>query len=240
MEINKNIPVPLYFQLKELLQQEINKGVYKPGDLIPTELKLMEQYDLSRTTVRQAVNALVSEGYLTRKKGVGTTVLPMQKRDALANIPSQIKESGFVLETRLLSFEEDVARDAAAQRLELDEGEPIYIMARLRLGDGIPLVYSRSFIAQKTAPRLKQNVKSATDGFHKYLAAIGKEIRQIRRTTEAGFTDEKSKEILNLPKNTPIVLLTDLCYSATGQIVEYTISMVNTNVLKLSDTVYLK
>lgn len=68
MEINKNIPVPLYYQLKELLQNDIAKGKYKPGDLIPTEVKLMERYDLSRTTVRQAINALVYEGYLDRKK----------------------------------------------------------------------------------------------------------------------------------------------------------------------------
>ena len=62
MDINKKIPIPLYYQLKELIMNDIRTGVYHDGDLIPTEKELMEKYDLSRTTVRQALNELVYEG----------------------------------------------------------------------------------------------------------------------------------------------------------------------------------
>lgn len=72
--LDKNIPVPLYFQLKNLILDEIKKGSYKSGDLIPTENEISEMFDISRTTVRQAITDLVHEGHLYRVKSKGTFV----------------------------------------------------------------------------------------------------------------------------------------------------------------------
>ncbi|MDR2156561.1 MAG: GntR family transcriptional regulator [Clostridiales Family XIII bacterium] len=238
MNINKSVPIPLYYQLKEILQNDIVKGVYKPGDLIPTEQSLMMQYDLSRTTVRQAVSALVYEGYLSRKKGVGTTVLLRQKTGNATDLPNQIKKSGFHVDTRLLGIELSEGDAVMAEKLKIDEKEPFFIMERIRLGDGIPLVYSRTFIAQKTAPRLRQNIKTASLGFHKYLAAIGRGIKRIERTMAGGIADGRTSEVLQLKKKSfPILIITDFCHDGAGDIVEYTISVVNTNVLQLRETI---
>jgi GntR family transcriptional regulator len=239
MEINKNIPVPFYYQLKEILQNDIIKGVYKPGDLIPTELMLMEQYELSRTTVRQAINALVYEGYLSRRKGVGTTVIPSSNSGDIVSISNQIRKKGLTLSTQLLSLETVRADDSIAQRLDISQGDNVYIMERIRSGDNIPLVFTRTFIAEKTAPKLKDNIDTAVVGFHKYLSSIGKEIKQINRATEGGITDDKTAKMLGLKKGTPIIILTDRCYGSQGNIVEYTVSLVNTNVIKIIQTIKL-
>ena len=60
--INRNIPIPLYYQLLQMIKASIETGELKPGDSLPTEMDLMEKYQLSRATVRQAILQLVNEG----------------------------------------------------------------------------------------------------------------------------------------------------------------------------------
>ena len=69
--IDKSVPIPLYFQLKELILAEIKEGHYKSGDLIPTEKEISDAFQISRTTVRQAITELVQEGRLYRVKSKG-------------------------------------------------------------------------------------------------------------------------------------------------------------------------
>ena len=73
-KLDKTVPVPLYFQLKTLIAQEIADGSYPVGSLIPTENELSDMFGISRTTVRQAISELVQEGKLYRVKSKGTFV----------------------------------------------------------------------------------------------------------------------------------------------------------------------
>ena len=72
--IDKTSPVPLYFQIKEIILSEILSGNLQTGDLIPTEVEFSQMYKVSRSTVRQAILELVNEGYLCRLKSKGTFV----------------------------------------------------------------------------------------------------------------------------------------------------------------------
>lgn len=72
--IDPSTPVPLYYQLKELIKEQIDNGTLKPGDKVPTEDELCKQYDISRTPVRQALTELVNEGLVIRTPGRGTFV----------------------------------------------------------------------------------------------------------------------------------------------------------------------
>lgn len=78
-KINRDTPIPLYFQLKEIILKEIQEGTLQPDDLIPTEAEFCEMYDISRTTVRQAITELVNEGKLYRIKSKGTFVAYPQR-----------------------------------------------------------------------------------------------------------------------------------------------------------------
>jgi DNA-binding GntR family transcriptional regulator len=69
-----NKRIPLYYQLENLLREKIVSGELEPGDKLPTELELIEQYGVSRITVRQALQALADEGLIERKQGRGTVV----------------------------------------------------------------------------------------------------------------------------------------------------------------------
>ena len=72
--LDKNVPIPLYFQLKSLILNEIKSGAIPSGDTIPTENQLAEHFQISRSTVRQAISELTSEGWLIRRASKGTFV----------------------------------------------------------------------------------------------------------------------------------------------------------------------
>lgn len=72
--IDKKSPMPLYFQIEEAIKQKIDKGEWITGTMISSEREFAENYEVSRMTVRQAINNLVNDGYLTRRKGKGTFV----------------------------------------------------------------------------------------------------------------------------------------------------------------------
>ena len=71
-QIDRSSPLPLYYQLKQILLEKIESGLWSPGDLIPSEHELQETYGVSRTTVRQTLSDLVHEGVLVRHRGRGT------------------------------------------------------------------------------------------------------------------------------------------------------------------------
>ncbi|MCP3872364.1 MAG: GntR family transcriptional regulator [Desulfobacteraceae bacterium] len=72
--LNQQSPIPLYHQLADILTQKIRSGLYKPGDVIPSEIGMAKQYKIGRPTVRQAMDTLVRKGLVERKRGSGTYV----------------------------------------------------------------------------------------------------------------------------------------------------------------------
>ena len=84
--INKDIPIPLYYQVKQIILDEINNEGVKAGDAIPTEKTFCDIYGISRTTIRQAISELVNEGYLYRVKSKGTFVSQPKVKTDLVNM----------------------------------------------------------------------------------------------------------------------------------------------------------
>lgn len=86
--INKNSPIPIYYQLAEHIKQLIEKGDLSPGDSLPAEREYAEQYQISRMTVRQAFTQLVNAGYLSRRQGKGTFVAERKLEQPLQGLTS--------------------------------------------------------------------------------------------------------------------------------------------------------
>src|SRR5476651_2164581 len=139
----KNNGIPLYHQLKEIFEDRIASGEWAPGELIPNELAICQQYGVSRGPVRQALERLVQEGKVSRKQGKGTVVLPPKIESELTGFYSfttLIEQKGLRPSARTLSFECLPAAGSAARHLDLASGTPIYKIRRLRLADGEPLI----------------------------------------------------------------------------------------------------
>ena len=147
MVLNKKTGIPLYYQLKEIILGEIKKGTWKVGERIPTEIDFVDQYKISRATVRQAVLELVRDGILVRDKGKGTFVsAPKFRTDFTVNFcyPEQFGDKHKVLSAKTISPSESIA-----ERLSLTSTELIYKIVRLRYFNDEPVAIETLFIPEK-------------------------------------------------------------------------------------------
>lgn len=143
MKLDANDSTPLYVQLKMELQQAIRDHVYSSGQKIPTEVELSARYNVSRITVRQAVQELCEEGYLLKKQGKGTFVCQRRISRKLENMMSFTKScqaNGMVPSTVVL--ERTVTQlDEAERKLFCRPGEGMYLkISRLRMADMLPVM----------------------------------------------------------------------------------------------------
>jgi GntR family transcriptional regulator len=131
MSIDKNSPIPVYYQLKEDIKEKIDKGVWQVGQCIDSEREFSEQYAVSRMTVRQALGELVQEGILHREKGKGTFVCePKVKQTDIMSFSEMVKKMGLTPKTEVRSFQKIQTPEHIIDLLPLEE---VYKIDRLRI-----------------------------------------------------------------------------------------------------------
>ncbi len=149
-DIDRTIPTPLYFQLKQILKDAIESNELKIGEAIPTEMELMECFGISRATVRQAVLQLVNEGYLRREKGKGTFVtqppakIPLMQ--SLRWFSAAMARKGIPHTTQVLDKAIISPPDRVMACLQVEADTPVFFLKRLRLLDGRPYLIDRHYI----------------------------------------------------------------------------------------------
>jgi len=136
--LDNNSPIPLYYQLKSFIQNQITTGVWKPGEQIPSEAELCQEFQISRTTIRQAINELVIQGKLKRTQGRGTFVTQYNIEKPLfflTGFSQDMKLRGLKPNSKVLKFETIPPSAHITQILRLKENEPAILAKRLRLAD---------------------------------------------------------------------------------------------------------
>ena len=149
-KLDKTTPVPLYFQLKELIIAEIKNGTYPKDSAIPTEKELSDMFDISRTTVRQAIAEMVQEGWLYRVKSKGTFVSqPKINQDFIQKLESyndQIRRTGRTPHTEVLDFKVIQATPEVADRLKIQPEDKVIYLQRKRYADDDPIVVLKTYL----------------------------------------------------------------------------------------------
>ena len=114
-----------YLDIKKDLLDKILSGVYQQGSIIPNEYELAEIYNVSRPTIRKAVQILVDEGYLEKRKKRGTIVCDPTIRQEFAQViqtfDKEVKEKGLTPSTKVLTFKKEKAEEEVRQKLNLKE-----------------------------------------------------------------------------------------------------------------------
>lgn len=242
--IDKNLPLPLYYQLKQIIMNLIDEGIYQEDTAIPTEFELIKKYDVSRTTVRQALNELVNEGYLYRKKGIGTFVSPQSKIDensdafhtSIYKVDRVINRNGFVCKTEFLDAGVVPATHDVAAYLEIETGEDVWFMDRVRYADNKPASFSRSYFDKKLIDHFDQDAKKAAEHFYQYLESQGYKISIIREKLKPGLPDKDVKKVLSLNGKMPIMLIEDIGYLDDGKPIEFSVSVIDVSFIDFSAT----
>ena len=223
--INKHIPVPLYYQLKEILLQYIQNA--ELGVPIPPELELCERFGISRPTVRQAVNELVVEGYLERQKGRGTFVTrPKITRDyhfALRSFNDEMQQKGLSPSTRVLEFAAVRADDRVAEKLRLNRGSGVVKLRRLRSANGEPVLIVLTYLPADRFPDLLSKDLEQNSLYTTLAEDYNSPVERTLRSLEARPAGEYEAELLRIKKGAPVQYIETVAYLADGTPAEFSI-----------------
>ncbi|MFC0560731.1 GntR family transcriptional regulator [Halalkalibacter alkalisediminis] len=218
MLIDKNSPLPIYHQIEEYIKDRIIKGDLKPGDVLPSEREYSQLFEVSRMTIRQAINKLVNDGYLYRKKGSGTFVAEKKFEQALQGLTSfteDMKARGLKPSSQLLHFEIIPASLKVAATLQVAEHTPVYEIKRIRLADGIPMALETCYISANLIKGLTEEV--ITHSIYDYIEGkLQLKIGDATQIIESSLACQTEVELLNINKGSPILLIERCTYLANG------------------------
>jgi len=154
------LPISLYYQLKEEFIKKIQSNVWPPESRIPPERELCDQYQVSRITVRKALDELEQGGYIYRKQGKGTFVKQKsinQKLSKFYSFSEELRNRGIKEEAHMISFRTTPADDRIAGFLNIPAGAMVYKIKRLRTMDEDPYGVESSYIPVSVVPDLTSN-----------------------------------------------------------------------------------
>jgi GntR family transcriptional regulator len=222
--LDRDSAIPLYAQLSEILRQKIVSNEWKPSQKIPSENELNHIYGVSRMTARQVIAQLANEGLVFRVQGKGTFVAPQKIKTrspvGYQGIRKQLEQQGYQTDTRLLSQQVVPATASMAQAFDVPLESPIYVIKRLRLVNGEPISLHTSEVPQALAPGLEDldliDVQLCVALAENYNLQMG-EVDETLEITSATSPESKALEI---PRNSPLLLLTQTISSGAGTVFE--------------------
>jgi len=223
MKIDKSSVVPIYFQLKTLIQERITSGEYPIGMCLPSEREYCLEYDISRMTVRQAISDLVNEGLLRRERGKGTYVSQPkieQGLQALTSFTEDMKQRNMHPGTRLIHMLTCLATGRVAKQLGIEDGESVFEIKRLRLADDEPMAIETAYVPLGNLPDFTE-AKVATGSLYEVMRERGIEIAHATQTLEASQAKATEATILNIKNKAPVLLIERTTYAAGGEPIEF-------------------
>ena len=224
MTLNKASPIPLYYQLAELLQEQIRTGELKSGDQLPPERVLSERYAISRMTARQAIGYLLRDGALVTKHGLGTFVAePKLTYDALhlLSFTEEIVQRGGKAVSQVLEQQVVPAPPQVARELVLAHGSLVIKIVRLRLSDAIPLLLETTFVATERCPGLERENLAERSLYTVLDETYGIALKGARQTLEATVANAYERDLFAVPLHMPMILLEGVTVDEQDQPVEY-------------------
>ncbi|MBA4342684.1 MAG: GntR family transcriptional regulator [Methylibium sp.] len=211
---------PLYMQLAQALAQAIRDGVYHADEALPSERVLAESLELSRVTARKAIDRLVEQGMIVRKRGSGNYIAPKleQPLTRLTSFSEELHQRGFVPGSRWLTRTFRAAAPDEQLSLELKTGERVARLERQRLADSVVMAYEVSVLPESVLPD-PQRVESS---LYAHLAQLGGAPVRALQHIRAINADAKLAALLEVPAGSAVLFITRVGYVASGKAVELT------------------
>jgi GntR family transcriptional regulator len=222
--VDRDSSIPLYHQLKSWLVGQIEDGELDPGSQIPSEMTLCSSLGLSRTTVREALNQLVAEGWLYRIHGIGTFVRDSQVEprmvSQLASFAEDMQEQHIPYTSELLLREIIPAPLYVAACLEIAPGAEVIHLERLGCTQGEPLVLADTYIPREFRLDIMDRDMTNRSLYDLLEEAYGLVVVKARRTLQAALATPYEAERLHIPPGHPIHLMKSTSYLASGRPIE--------------------
>ena len=156
--LSRELPVPLYHQVKTLILREIEAGRWRPEDRLPSEDEIADRFGVSKITVRQAMRELAQLGYVRREQGRGTFVQRpplIEGPRRLTSFSEEMRRQGVQASSEVLEQGTIAASADVASILGIHEDEPVFRLRRLRLADGDPMGVQTTYIPAPLVPGIE-------------------------------------------------------------------------------------
>ncbi len=212
--------IPLHLAISEKLRSQIFEGQYAPGEQLPSEHRLMEQFEVSRITVRRAIANLISQGLVVSQRGKGVFVKEQQKvvrslSNPLMFFDEDMQRQGAFASIRSLSFEKVVAPASVCDTLQLPQNETVYCQKKIILTDQIPVSYDVTYIPLEIGNTFAQELQSSL--IYPTLDQRGVSIERVETTLECTHATLDVSQYLEIPLGAPLLVNRYTTYTSHNQ-----------------------
>lgn len=227
-KLDRSVPIPLYFQLKGVLLDAIKSGEYQVDSMIPTEKELSEMFQISRTTVRQAITEMVQEGWLYRIASKGTFVARLKiKQDFIKRLETfneQIARTGCKPSTEVIELKTVEMPKQVCNTFGIAPGGKFVYLYRRRFADDDPIVTVETYLPYDRCAFVLTH-DFVKESLYEVLSTNEKtRICSVTRVLEAVAANAQDVETLNIRRGKPIQLSSTIGYNGADDPIEYSIA----------------
>ncbi|PRX32478.1 GntR family transcriptional regulator [Orenia metallireducens] len=224
MRLDESSPIPLYYQLENIIRRRIEIGEYKPGERIPSLNQLNEEFNLSKVTISKAVANLIEEGILYRERGQGTFVSEEKVKDfsETTGFTETMIEEGRKPSTKVISQDLVSPSELICDKLMINDKQKVILTVRIRIADEIPVAFEKSYIPYAVAPKLLE-LDLSKDSIYQHLREEGYSLNKTIQEIEAIEADKELSDLLEVKRGKAILKRKRLTFS-NGNPVEFSFS----------------
>ena len=220
---------PLYLQVREIMIDRISSGHWRPGDSLPSESRLAQEFDVSLGTVRKAVDSLVAQKLVVRHQGRGTFVAKHSRQRSLFRFFHIVDDDNNkrLPNSKILSLTQDSCTPAQAKNLNLEWGAGVYNMLRLRFLNSEPCLLERIALPQSLFQKFKLPIgeEQSEELYEFYERICGVSVVRAEDRLGATGADDVARKHLGVSLGTPLLVIDRRAYVLDGTPVEWRVGL---------------
>jgi GntR family transcriptional regulator len=219
--VDRSSPIPLYFQVSQHIEREIESGKIPNGTMFVNEIQLAEQIGLSRPTMRRAMQELVDKGLIVRRRGVGTRVVQPKVRRPLelSSLNEDLAASGQMPSTSVLEFEVVPCENNVADRLGIVAGANVTKVVRLRSAMKNPIAKMTNYLPESVGELSQAELEEF--GLYELMRGRGIQLHSATQTVGARKATAAEARLLGEPRNAALLTMERTTYDDSGAAVEF-------------------
>jgi len=214
----------LYAKIEETIATEIAQGEYRPGDQLPTEDALLHRFQVSRITIRRAIQNLVSRGLLEIRRGLGTFVLSPRIEAEITKLTGFVEDMNAAerkASARVVSQGVVAASARVAERLQLAKGTKVMQIKRVRLADGMPISFDETYLPLPLGKQIVHNDLRLHPIFTLLEEEYGIPLVEADYELEAVIATKAVADVLRVRIGSPIFQIERTSMTTGNQPVDY-------------------
>lgn len=224
LPLHRGAGLPLYQQIQQRLAHQIQSGVYKPSEPLPSIQKIAAQMGVSQMTVRQAVKSLCELGLIYSRQGKGTFISGVKLEKEFRQVLSFSEEArahGATPHSRLLSFRVQKPSPETQSALALGDSEKVFRLHRVRYEDSLPIGIELSCLAVNACPDLMETFNADASLYETLADHYGIQLTITEEVIEVGKANAEEARLLQIPRQSPVFLFTRVSFREDGKPIEH-------------------